>query len=159
MSYIKLFLVFLVLALIQFAIIPQLSFRGAFPNILFIYLVVLILNGRYKKSLFFAVLSGIFYDIFSLSYPGIFLFTFAVLALTLNFIIKRFISSPNLIFVILIFFASSLFIDLPTFYIGNRDVMMYLSVALYNTILGTILYYILGDYLRPKKSMYKMKLK
>lgn len=159
MSYIKLFLVFILLALIQFSIIGQLSIYQAFPNILLIYLVVLILNKRYKKSIYFAVLSGIFYDIFSLSYPGIYLFMFVIIALLLNFIINRFISSPIFIFVIFIFFISSLFLDLPMFFIGNHDIGLLFKVALYNTILGSILYYLLGDYLRPQKPMYKMKIK
>jgi rod shape-determining protein MreD len=159
MSYIKLFFVFIILAFIQFAVIPIFSIKGAFPNILLIYTVVLILNGRYKKSIFFAVLSGIFYDIFSLSVAGMYLFMFVLLTFILNFIINRFISNPILPFVILIFFFASIFIDLPAFFIGNRDMLLLLYVAISNTIFGTLLYYLLGEYLRPKKSMYKMKIK
>ena len=156
MKYVKLLLLLLAIFLLQMAVVPNLSIKTAYPNLLFIGMLLFSLNFRFTEALVWGAISGLLFDIFSPFHFGIFTASFLALAIILRLVIKKFISEPILPIIVGLFFIGGLLFDLPIFLISGKNLALYFYVNLYNTIVGVILYYLLGDSLKIKESIYKL---
>lgn len=156
MKLIKTLLLIILIFVIQIAIVPNITISSAFPNILLISAVVLLLNFEFDKALIWAGIGGIMMDIYSPLHFGVYTFGFLIIWFIANFIFKRYISEQLFPIVIVSFFIAYLLVEFIPFITKNGSYMIYFSSAVYTAILGTIIYYLLTHKFEKRQSTYKL---
>ena len=156
MKYFKTILLIVILFFIQIAIVPNISIKGAFPNILLVAMIILILNFDFADALVWAVAGGVLLDLYSPIYFGVYTLSFLVIFAINYFILNKFISNPIFPIVFFSFFIGYLLVELVPFLILTRSWPIYLLSATYTAILGTICYYLSQDKFHKTESSYKL---
>lgn len=140
----------------QVSVMPNLAIQLAFPNLILIGLLILLFTNNLREGLWWAVFGGLFFDIFSPLHFGIYTLVFLFIYVLIYFSSTYLISDFSFIIIVLGFIVGSLLIDLIPFIIIGRDWLILLFDAIYNTILGIIIYYFCVDKLEPKEQGYKL---
>ena len=147
--FINILLIFLA-AILQISLFPKISIFSALPNLIFLATMILIFTNREDEALIWAGLGGILLDLFSPVRFGIFLFPLLVIYFLTSILVKRIFTDPNLIIAASFFFLGSIFFDILWIFI-NPQWQIILINAIYNTIVGIIIYWLLRERLKPKE--------
>lgn len=142
-------LLILLASILQISFMPSLSLWHSFPNLILIFTVILIFNGRNREALYWAAIGGIILDLFSPSRFGIYLISLLVIYFVISYLVKRFFSDPNFLIAVGLFLISSAIFNI-IFYIINPQWQIFLGDIIYNTIVGLIIYIALKNKLKVK---------
>lgn len=152
-NLIQLFFIFLA-AVLQISLMPSLSISSSQANLILLVILSLIFISRRKEALWWVIGGGILLDLFtSLIWP-INLLSYLLIYVLIVVLLDRLIANLRWYIVILMVFLSSLIFDLP-FYLIRGDYHSYSLMffdAIYNVILGLIIYYFFSYYYSPKKN-------
>lgn len=99
-------LLIVLLAIFQVTIMPLLSVKGVYPNIVFIFIVILALLNFDDDALLVAGIGGLLLDISGTRFFGTYTIFFLLLIFAIKYINRKIFSETSL-FSILIFFLSS----------------------------------------------------
>ncbi len=155
MKYLRHFLLIILVFIIQIAIVPNITIKLAFPNLILIVCIALALNFKYEESLLWAVIGGLLLDVYSPMRFGINTITLVALSSIVYFTFRKFISQPIMPIVFVVFFVMSLLYDLVPYLLYSKDIKVYFFDAIYNTIIGVIVYYFLNS-MKSKNNQYQI---
>ncbi|OGD55964.1 hypothetical protein A2V71_02315 [Candidatus Berkelbacteria bacterium RBG_13_40_8] len=140
---VKIFLIILA-ALFQVVLMPLLSIKGIWPNLILVGLVVLTLLDFRNDGLLVAGLGGIFLDFVGPFFFGFYTFIFIGLWFLIIILSKRFFSEVNLLIIIFMtFFSSSLLGILSCFALGRLPDWLVLIEGGYGAFLSLFFFLIL----------------
>ncbi len=124
---------------------------GGIFNLVLIICLILVFVGRPKEALIWAGIGGIILDLLSgVSIFGAYTLSLVVICLASSFLVKKFFTSPNIFVASIFFFFASIILDIFWLFV-NFNLQILLFNAIYNTIVGIILYIFLKDYLKPRE--------
>jgi len=155
MKYVKLIGILLIAAILQISIMPNFGIKLAYPNLILIGLIILAINNRRDESLVWLLIGGLILDFYSPLRFGAITLSLLIIFVIVYLIFTKFISETIFPFVILAFFISSIIYDLVPFFTINKNMMLLFYNALYNTIVGVSLYYLIGN-IKPNNNPYRL---
>ena len=88
--YLIVILIFLILAIIQFSILPFLTPKGVFPNLILVFCLCLAILFNKQKTLIFALIGALIFFIFSSLDLVFAISVFILLSLAVNLIYQKF---------------------------------------------------------------------
>jgi rod shape-determining protein MreD len=161
MKYILIASFIVVILFLQIGIFPNLKIFNAFPNILFLALISLIILRGWKRTLGWIIVSGLFLDFYSLhNVLGISILILLLSCLFAQFLNQRFLKKENKISLILIFLISSLFYELlliVTFIVigagYNLTLMGLITKLIYNSVFALPIFYTIKWYVDKIKQI------
>jgi hypothetical protein len=147
-------MVITLLAILQFALFSKLTLFGVFPNIIIILAIALLFRGHFQDSFLVAAIGGLMMDIISPLRFGIYTFLIIVILLLINFVILKFLPTPNLIASFFIFAGAFLFIDLSLALFTLLWPGWSLAIdAIINGFWGALIYWLLGKISYPENEI------
>ncbi len=147
----KIFLIILAV-IIQVVLMPILSIKGIWPNLILVSLVVLLMLDFQRDALLVAGIGGIISDLAGPFFFGFYTFTFIGFFFLIIFLSKRFFSEVNLFLITLITFLSSTLLGvLSCFALGRLPNFGVLIEGIYGAFLGLIFFVILISFNKPSQ--------
>jgi len=144
----------LLLAFIQFALLSKLSVFGAFPNLVYILAITLLLRGLLADSFLVAVIGGVVLDLGSSLRFGYYTFLLIVILLLVRLLILKFLPTPNLFISFFIFFGAFLFADLGiSLFTFSWPGWSLLLDAIVNGLWGVFIYWIFSKLIRVENKI------
>jgi cell shape-determining protein MreD len=138
--------------ILQVTLMPLLSIKGMWPNLILITALILVLSGLKNDALLVAAIGGLLWGFFSPLRFGLDAIIFIGLVLLLAEISKKYLPAINLAIVSGIIFSGSLFYGLLMSLFLKRWVSWELLIdSVYATLLGLIFFLVLNHFQRSKK--------
>jgi len=138
--------------ILQISLVKEFSIYFAVINIILIIMLMLVFANRPIEALWWAGLGGIALDLVSPARFGLFTLSLLVIYYVVNLLIQKVFTDPNIIVVATIFFVSSIFVDAAWLFV-NPSWQVLLINAIYNTVVGSVFYFLCRDRLRPKEAI------
>lgn len=142
----------IVVCIMQITILPKMVLFHGFPNIIFLVMIALVFIKRSRDALIWAIAGGIILDLLSNYYFGVYTISFLVIYHLTKYFTEKVFTDPEIIIAAIMIFMGSILVDSPWF-ITNREAVILLSDALYNTFVGCIIYIFLRYYLKPEQEI------
>lgn len=141
--------------LVQISLLPQLSFYGGTANLILLVIISLVLIKREKDAILWTIIGGTLLDLFSPIRFGVYLFILLIIYFLLTILIKKLLATPPWHFILFLFFLASIIFDLLwLFYNKSIDFIIITAAnAVYNIILGGIIYYLIQYYYQPQEKI------
>ena len=128
------FFLLLLAALIQVSFLPHLTFLSVAPNLVLAILIIWSLSRPPEQSMVWALLAGIFLDLFTHSSFGIFTVLFVSIAFLVSFIQQNLIGEINFFFKIIIGGITFLSFNLFYWLISKLLYLIHLTSINFGTI-------------------------
>ena len=128
------FIILLLAVIIQVSFLPHLTVLNLAPNLVLALLIIWAFLRPPEQSVIWAIIGGLFLDIFSVSTFGTFTLLCVLITFSISFIKKNFISDINFLFKILIAFLGFLSFNIVYFLINKLLVLVHLESTALNTI-------------------------
>lgn len=150
MKFIVNLLLIIAAVILQISLVKEFSIYFGIINLVLIIMLVLVFVNRPIEALWWAGIGGIALDLVSPAKFGLFTLSLLVIYYVVNLLIRRIFTDPNIIVVATIFLISSVVVDAPWLLI-NPSWHTLLINAIYNTVVGSIIYFLLRERLRPRE--------
>jgi hypothetical protein len=148
---IKIAAIFLAVIL-QVTLLPLLSIKGMWPNLILISVLILVLSGLKNDALLMAAIGGLLFGFFSPLRFGLDAIIFIGLILLLEEMSKKYLPAINLVIVSGVIFSGTLLYGLLMSLFLRRWLSWELLIdGVYATLLGLIFFFVLNHFQRPKK--------
>ena len=135
----------ILLAFIQIALFSKLTWLGAFPNIIFILAIALILKGYFQTSFLIAAIGGLILDFASPLRFGYYTFLLIGVLLIIRFVVLKSLPTPSLFLSFFIFTGAFLITDLGlSLFTFSWPGWSLAFDAVINGFWGVFCYYIVG---------------
>ena len=147
----KIFFIVLI-ALLQFVLMPILNIKGAIPNLILIGSLVLILSDFETDAFYLAGLGGIILDLGSPTFFGFNTFLLILLVFLARFLSKKYLPETNYLNIFLIVFLGSLIFGFVSTLILKEQITIVLLIGgIYAAILGLFFFRILLTLNKPNQ--------
>jgi len=135
----------------QVGIFPHLEIFETYPNIILCSLISISIIGGFKKSIIWAIVSGLFLDFYSLnSVIGIFVVCLALCSYFSSFLSQNVFKKSNPLSIIPIFVLTIIFYDLSVLglqavfgFEARLKILTLLTNVVYNTIFTIPIFYLI----------------
>lgn len=135
------------IALFQIIIMPFLAFHGIWPNLILIFLVLLILNGFDKEGFLVAGIGGLMLDFASIYFFGFYTLILITIAIILFFLNQRYLNEPNFYLSLIILALCVVMFDSILLFLSPNLAWFMLSVnIIYSIVIAWPIYHLLGYY-------------
>lgn len=146
----------IILAVImQISLFPQITIFGGMPNLILLTMLILIFIGRRDEALIWLAFGGLMLEMVSTAHFGYYFFPLLATYFAIVFLVKKLFTNPSWYLAIILFLLSSIFVDLVwlIYSFSLSSVQIILADAIYNSILGMIIYYFMHYYYLPKEKI------
>lgn len=150
MKFIVNLLLIIATVILQISLVKEFSIYFGVVNLILIIMLVLVFVNRPIEALWWAGIGGIALDLVSPARFGLFTLSLLVIYYVVNLLIRKIFTDPNIIVVATIFLLSSIVIDAAWLLI-NPSWHILLVNSIYNTVVGSIIYFLLRERLRPRE--------
>lgn len=152
--FIHLICIFLAIIL-QISLLPQITILGGFPNLILLVMLSLVFVGRINEAILWLSLGGILLEMVSPVHFGFYFFPLLAVFLLVNYLVKKLFTNPIWYLTLFFFFFSSLIFDLVWLFYDYSvfSISVLLADAIYNTILGLVIYYFMLYYYFPNEKI------
>jgi len=143
--------IILFLAILQIALMPFLSIKGVWPNLIMIITIILILLDLSPEAFLMAFLGGLILDLASPLFFGFNILMILAVTYLIKLFVNKFITESNILIVAILIFIVAIIQDLTTMIVARNFIFMPLLInGLYSALIGLIFYQILDRW--PKKT-------
>lgn len=146
-------LLFIILAaILQITFIPELTIFSGIFNLIFLIMLMFVFASRPSEALWWAGLGGIVLDLLSPVKFGFYTLSLLVICLLTNYLVERIFTDPNIFVASGFFFGGSLILNLFWLTVNPSWQAFFIS-AIYNTVVGTIIYGVIKIYQTPREAI------
>ncbi|EKD56186.1 MAG: hypothetical protein ACD_58C00274G0002 [uncultured bacterium] len=141
--------------ILQTTLLPQIMLLGGMPNIVFLVTLSLIFINRADEAIWWLGIGGMLLEFISPVHFGYYFFPLLIVYLLINLLVKRFFANPSWYISMIFFFIFSIIFDV-IWLVYNYSIDTYtiiLANAVYNVILGVVIYYFFQFYYFPKEKI------
>lgn len=149
MKFIINLLLIIVVVILQISLIKEFSIYFGIINLILIVMLILVFVNRPIEALWWAGVGGMALDLVSGAKFGLFTLSLLVIYYIVNLLIRKIFTDPNIIVVATIFLLSSILVD-AAWLLVNPSWQILLMNAIYNTIVGSIFYFLFRERLQPR---------
>lgn len=145
-------LLIIVAVILQISLVKEFSIYFGSINLILIVMLSLVFANRPTEALWWAGLGGIALDLISPVRFGLYTLSLLVIYYAINSLIRKVFTDPNIIVVIIALFISSILLD-AVWLLVNPIWYVLLINAIYNTVVGSVFYFLCQDRLRPREAI------
>lgn len=99
---------------LQIGILPKLAILGAFPNLILISVLSLVILSGWQKNLGWIIIAGLFFDFYSLhNILGVSVFMILVVSIIVQFLSQKFFKKTNNLSILLMFLLALVIYEIP----------------------------------------------
>jgi hypothetical protein len=148
---------FITLGILQVTLIPILSIKSTWPNIVLITIVLLILFDFDLDAYLLAGIGGLVLDLSGIMRPGLNIIFFISMVYLLNIICEKYITETNFFNVFITVFITSILYSLYNYlFLANLPGLTIFYQALYSVVFAEIIYSLFNHKL-GQKTIFKLK--
>lgn len=139
-------------AIMEISSAPVLSVYGGTLNVVLLAMIALILIKRFDEAVLWAGIGGVMLDVMSPTRFGIYTLELLAIYFIIYYLVRHVFFDPPLYLAILIIIAASALFNL-IFIFYNFNLIIYFATIIYNTVVGSIIYYLIRSYYKPKEEV------
>lgn len=141
--------------ILQISLLPQIAIFGGYANLILLVILTLIFVGRSDEAIIWVVVGGLLLEATSSVHFGYYFFPIVLIYFLMIFLVKRLFANPPLRLSMFFFFISSVLQDVIWIYLDRSltTLLIILANAVYNVVLGVILYYFIDYYYHPREKI------
>lgn len=142
-------IVILILAILQITLLPFLSVKGVWPNLILLTAIVLIILDFDSEAFLLAILGGLILDLASPLFFGFNLLTILAITYLAKLAIQKFITEPNIFIIAILIFIIAIIQDLAIIMVTRNFILTTLLInGFYSAIAGVLLYQLLNHWFK-----------
>lgn len=145
-------LLILLAIILQTSLLPKIDFFGTFPNLVLLIMLSLLFINRTEEALWWTGGGGILLDLVSPARFGIYTFSLLIIFILTYILVSRIFSDPSLLLAAVFFFVASLLMNLFFLFLTSYFLLL-ISTAIYDTLVGCIIYGLVKYYYKPKEAI------